>query len=70
MLEPRWFSKFVKSCNSVGKVVRVSMKRKLVGALEESPLFEAVTRKRLLKTKTEKTACAVVICKVRSAIAP
>jgi hypothetical protein len=38
----------------------------LVGAAEESPLLEAITSERLVKTQqTEKDlACAVVICKV------
>jgi hypothetical protein len=45
-----------KSCErGGGRVVREFVKRRL-GAVEESPLLEAVTRERLVKTqKTEKT---------------
>jgi hypothetical protein len=37
----------------------------LIGAVEESPLLETVSRERLVKTQqTEDLVCAVVICNV------
>jgi hypothetical protein len=68
----------------VQRVVMESVKRRLSAIVEhspesnevsveaeESPLLEAITRERLVKTQqTGNTACAIVICKVwRSAIA-